>query len=208
MFGSLNIFQMVVLMLILVCVVMIFIRQNNTCVMKQNKVKEGFLNGDELGMLNDWARDIGPRTNLNNTCKKWDDEGKNLNPGQFCKANCAPLLGKGRWQGGENIVLQSDGSFKIQNNVYQPNELPTKEEYCMMSGYSNVPDTRVGISIPTKRLENVPDTRVGISIPTKRLENVPDTRVGISIPTKRLDNVPDTRVRKSIPTKRLEGTAF
>jgi hypothetical protein len=44
MFGSLNVFQMVVLVLILVGVVMIFIRQNNTCVMKQNKVKEGFNN--------------------------------------------------------------------------------------------------------------------------------------------------------------------
>lgn len=42
MFKSVNAFQMVVLVLILVGVVMIFMRQNNTCVMKQNKVKEGF----------------------------------------------------------------------------------------------------------------------------------------------------------------------
>ncbi len=42
MFKSVNVFQVVVLVLILVGVVMIFMRQNNTCVMKQNKVKEGF----------------------------------------------------------------------------------------------------------------------------------------------------------------------
>jgi hypothetical protein len=44
MFKSVNVFQMAVLVLILVGVVMIFMRQNNTCVMKQNKVKEGFNN--------------------------------------------------------------------------------------------------------------------------------------------------------------------
>lgn len=138
MFGSLNVFQMVVLMLILVCVVMIFIRQNNTCVMQQNKVKEGFLNGKELDRLNIWARNIEPRTDLNNTCKKWANEGKNLNPGQFCRANCAPLLGASKWTGGEQIILQSDGSFKIKENIYTPNTLPTKQKYCQMSGYSNV----------------------------------------------------------------------
>ena len=138
MFKSVNAFQVVVLVLILVGVVMIFMRQNNTCVMKQNKVKEGFLTGNELGQLNDWARDIGPRTDLNNTCKRWDDEGRNLNPGQFCVANCAPLLGQGGWRPGEKITLQSNGLFKIQNTVYSPNGLPNKQKYCMMSGHSNI----------------------------------------------------------------------
>ena len=43
MFESVNVFQMVVSMLILVGVVIIFMRQNNTCVMKQNEVEEGFV---------------------------------------------------------------------------------------------------------------------------------------------------------------------
>ena len=43
MFGSLNVFQMVVLVLILVGVVMIFLRQNNTCVMKNDYEIEGFV---------------------------------------------------------------------------------------------------------------------------------------------------------------------
>ena len=40
MFKSVNVFQMVVLVLILVGVVMIFMRQNNTCVMKNDDVIE------------------------------------------------------------------------------------------------------------------------------------------------------------------------
>ena len=44
MFKSVNVFQMVVLVLILVGVVMIFMRQNNTCVMEQ---KEGFKTNSE-----------------------------------------------------------------------------------------------------------------------------------------------------------------
>ena len=140
MFNSVNVFQMAVLVLILVGVVMIFMRQNNTCVMKQNKTKEGFLTGNELSMLNDWAKNEGPETKLNNTCKKWDDEGRNLNPGQFCVANCAPLLGQGGWIPGEKIILNSTGNFKINNMDYAPNALPNKEQYCMMSGYSSNTD--------------------------------------------------------------------
>jgi len=136
MFGSLNLFEVVVLVLILVGVVIIFMRQNNTCVMKQNKVKEGFLTGNELGMLNDWARNRGQRTDLDDKCKKKDDEGRNLKPEQFCFANCAPILGKDGWHPGEKIILQSDGNFQINNNVYPPNELPNKKKYCKMSGYN------------------------------------------------------------------------
>ena len=40
MFKSVNVFHMVVLVLILVGVVMIFMRQNNTCVMKNDDVIE------------------------------------------------------------------------------------------------------------------------------------------------------------------------
>ena len=75
MFKSVNAFQMVVLVLILVGVVMIFMRQNNTCVMKQNKVKEGFLIGDELAQLVDWAYTRAPphpHDAINRTCKIWD----------------------------------------------------------------------------------------------------------------------------------------
>ena len=134
MFGSLNVFQMVVLMLILVGVVMIFMRQNNTCVMKQNKVKEGFLTGNELGQLVSWARDNGPRTDLNNTCKRWDDEGRNLNPGQFCVANCA-IEGEnvGRWKPGPPITLNNNGTFNIQGSNYAADNLPSKEDYCRMA---------------------------------------------------------------------------
>ena len=42
MFGPLNVFQIGVLVMILIGVVMIFMRQNNTCVMKQNETIEGF----------------------------------------------------------------------------------------------------------------------------------------------------------------------
>ena len=87
-------------------------------------------------MLNDWAKNQGPTTDLNNTCKSWVDEGRNLNPGQFCVANCAPLLGQGGWQPGERMILQSNGDFKINNEVYPPHKLPNKEKYCMMSGYN------------------------------------------------------------------------
>ena len=43
MFKSVNVFQMAVLVLILVGVVMIFMRQNNTCVMNNDDVTEGFV---------------------------------------------------------------------------------------------------------------------------------------------------------------------
>lgn len=49
MFKSVNVFQMVVLVLILVGVVMIFMRQNNTCVMENDDVTEGFNTFQELG---------------------------------------------------------------------------------------------------------------------------------------------------------------
>ena len=66
MFGSLNVFQMVVLMLILVGVVMIFMRQNNTCVMKQNKVKEGFTSRGKTSWI---KRNINDDVNYYNNYK-------------------------------------------------------------------------------------------------------------------------------------------
>ena len=136
MFCSLNLFQVVVLVLILVGVVMIFMRQNNTCVMKQNKVKEGFLTGNELGQLVSWANIRAPphpNDAINRTCKIWNDEGRNLNPGQYCHVNCA-IEGEnvGKWKPGPPITLNKNGTFNIQGRDYAVKNLPSKKDYCRM----------------------------------------------------------------------------
>jgi hypothetical protein len=55
MYKSVNAFQMLVLVLILIGVVMIFMRQNNTCVMNNDETIEGF---QELGFSTIWNKDF------------------------------------------------------------------------------------------------------------------------------------------------------
>ena len=102
MFKSVNVFQMVVLVLILVGVVMIFMRQNNTCVTKQNE--EGFASWREMRREKKiwrekrwedhldayehritYPRHNGSRNNFENFCKAGQNMGKCSNT-EFARA--------------------------------------------------------------------------------------------------------------------------
>ena len=94
MFKSVNVFQMAVLVLILVGVVMIFMRQNNTCVMKQNKTKEGFQNGFTYDDSVNYPTYNGSSDNYYNFCKAGQKAAKCSNPGfaAACRDECRNYL--------------------------------------------------------------------------------------------------------------------
>jgi hypothetical protein len=51
--------------------------------------------------LNDWARDLAPKTSLNRYCENKDALNQDLVPGQYCVANCK--FGKPFWKGSKWI---------------------------------------------------------------------------------------------------------
>jgi hypothetical protein len=77
------------LVIIILGLCIIYMRQNNTCVLKQKSIEK--YSANKLGELNDWARDVQPATPLNNWCVGKDNTGGDLAEGQFCQANCAGI---------------------------------------------------------------------------------------------------------------------
>ena len=61
--------------------------------------------------LNDWARDLAPKTSLNRYCENKDALNQDLVPGQYCVANCK--FGKPFWKGSKWIP---GGKKKVSKN--------------------------------------------------------------------------------------------
>jgi hypothetical protein len=96
------------LVIIILGLCIIYMRQNNTCVLKQKSIEK--YSANNLGELNDWARDVQPATPLNNWCVGKDNTGGDLAEGQFCQANCAGI-GNNRtgWYPGGKIKKVGNG---------------------------------------------------------------------------------------------------
>jgi len=134
----------IIICLLLVIIIGIFIvgcQTKNTCVIKEkfsnncsgNKLKPGC-----LGDLNDWARDLGPKTELNRHCQNMDAREQDLSPGQFCVANCATEKGQKGWiPGGKLIKNENNRAFDWERIKHGKDKLivkdyvpGTKKEYC------------------------------------------------------------------------------
>ena len=90
-----------------------------------------------LGDLNDWARDIAPKTSLNRYCENKDAKEQDLRPGQYCVANCNPVKGGPPWNPGRRIRRTNNG-FEWNKNGDMKTWHPmdgtslrlTKTDYC------------------------------------------------------------------------------
>jgi len=56
-----------------------------------------------LGDLNDWARDVSPKTELNRWCQNRDNQGGDLGEGQHCVADCKTFHNRPNWFPGGKI---------------------------------------------------------------------------------------------------------
>lgn len=123
------------LFVVIIGIILVGVRQNNVC--KKNVSQENFTPNCSgwthlpkcLGDLNDWARDVGPKTELNRYCQNVDARGGDLEPGQYCVANCAKQLGKKGWiPGGRLTKNQNNKGFDWKNGFR--NVPLTKQDYC------------------------------------------------------------------------------
>ena len=89
-----------------------------------------------LGDLNDWARDLAPKTRLNRYCENKDAQEQDLRQGQYCVANCNSVKGGPSWNPGRQIRRTNNGFEwnKSRNNwvpLTGPNSATlSKDGYC------------------------------------------------------------------------------